>query len=171
MALSDPFSPSALHPKFFAIPAGIFFVLAVFRVDNVIGAVLALFSCLLIMLTKAGMEFSADNQSFREYYSLLGQRFGQWELLPPIVGVTVKYFSEMERGGSSRYSWGIWNNAPRSHGMLIVMLSVKNKSTGIIIAKFSIDDVNSTVDFAHVVAGNFSVPVNTFLPADLFNPL
>ena len=166
----DPISPSALHPKFFAIPAGIFFVLAVFRVDNIIGALLALFSCLLIVMTKAGMEFSADNHSFRDYYSLLGWRFGRWESLPPIVGVTVKYFSEMEGGGSGRYSWGIWNNAPRSHGMLIVMLSVQNKSTGIIIANFSTDAVNNALDFSHGIAENFGVPVNTFLPADLFNP-
>lgn len=146
-------------------------MLTVFNVDNTIGAALALFCCLFIALTKTGMEFSADNQFFREYYSLLGWRFGRWERLPPIVGVTVKYFSEMAGGGSDRYSWGIWNNTARSQARIIIMLSVENKSTGRIIDNFLTKDVSDALHFAHDIAENFGVPVNIFLPSDLLNPL
>ncbi|MCC3155118.1 hypothetical protein Q3A66_18490 [Hymenobacter sp. BT770] len=166
--MPSPISPSSLHPKFFAIPAGIFFVLAIFNLDNLIGGTIALVASLLIILTKAGMEFSEDHDSFREYYSLFGWRAGRWKLLPPIVGVTVKYFSEVSSGRPSKYSW---NDAPTHYEKLVVMLSVKNKPTGIIIGNFSLDDVNPAIDFAHDVAEEFDVPVHLFLPDNRFKQL
>lgn len=141
-------------------------MLAVFGVDSKISGSLALFGCLLIILAKAGMEFSEDHRSFREYYSLFGRRFGHWEPLPPIVGVIVKYFSETAT--ASKYSW---SDTPIHYEKLIVMLSVQNKSVGIIIGDFSLDDVNPAIDFAHDIAEEFSVPVHIFLPTDQFKPL
>ena len=143
-------------------------MLAVLGVDNKVGGSLALFGCLLIILAKAGMEFSEDYRSFRECYSLFGQRFGRWERLPPIVGVTVKYFSETASSTPSKYSW---SDAPVHYEKLVVMLSVENKSVGIIIANFSLDDVNPAIDFAHDIAEGFGVPVHIFLPSNQFKPL
>lgn len=143
-------------------------MLAVFGVNNLISGSLALVGCLLLILTKAGMEFNADHRSFREYYSLLGWRFGHWEQLPPIVGVTVKYFSEVSNARPSKYSW---NDATTHHEKLVVMLSVKNKPIGIVIGDFSLDDVNPAIDFAHDIAEGFCVPVHIFLPENRFKPL
>ena len=146
-------------------------MLAVLGVNNKIGGSFALIGCLLIVLTKAGMEFSTDCRSFREYYSLFGWRFGRWEQLPAIVGVTVKYFSETTSVTPGRYSWGIWNDSPRQCEKLVVMLSVKNKPIGIVIGDFSLDDVNEAMSFAHNIAEGFAVPVHTFLPVNQFKPL
>lgn len=141
---------------------------AVFKIDNMIGGSLALAVCLIIVLIKSGMEFSSDYHSFRKYYSLFGWRLGRWEKLPPIVGITVKYFSEISGTSQSKYSW---KNAPTHYEKLIVMLSVKNKSVGIIIGNFSLDDVNPAIDFAHNIAEGFGVPVHIFLPENQFKQL
>ena len=146
-------------------------MLAVLGVNNKIGGSFALIGCLLIVLTKDGMEFSADCRSFRDYYSLFGWRFGRWEQLPFIVGVTVKYFSETASATPGRYSWGIWNDSPRHCEKLVVMLSVINKPIGIVIGNFSLDDVNEAMSFAHNIAEGFVVPVHTFLPVNQFKPL
>ena len=133
-----------------------------------IGGSLALVACLLIILTKEGIEFSDDHRSMRNYYSLLGWRYGSWEPLPTITGVTLKYFSELVNNTNSKYSWGVWNNTPNRNEKLIVMLSVQNRATGIILGEFSMDDVNSANSFAHDIAEEFAVPVHVFLPASQF---
>ena len=146
-------------------------MLAGFRVDNKISGSLALGVCLLIILAKVGMEFSADHRASREFYSLFGRKFGRWKPLPPIVGVTVKYFSEVASITPGSYSWGIWNTAPKHYEKLVVMLSVQDKPVGIIIGNFPLGDVNEALDFAHNIAEEFAVPVHTFLPANQFKPL
>ena len=143
-----------------------FFVLAVCGVNEKLIGSLALGGCLLLVLTKAGMEFSADHGSVRDYYSLFGQRFGRWRPLPPIVGVTVKYFSEVVSPTPGRSSWGVWNDAPRHHKKLVVLLSVKNSPVGIIVGNFSLDEETEALDFAQGIAEGFAVPVHTFLPGE-----
>ena len=166
--MAAPISSNSSHAKLFAIPIGMFVLLAICGVDSKIAVTLALGGCLLITLIKAGIEFSADYRSYREYYSLFGMRFGAWKRHPSIVGVTIKYFSETASTKSHKYSW---NDTPAQHKKLIVMLSVENKSDGIIIGDFSLNDVNSAIDFAHDIAEGFGVPVHLFLPSNQFKPL
>ena len=169
LSLANTISPQSLPLHFFAVPAGVIFVLAVCGVNNELIGCLALVGCLLLILTKAGMEFSADYRAVREYYSLFGRRFGRWQPLPPIVGVTVKYFSKVVSPTLSRYSWGIWNDAPRRYEKLVVLLSVKNKPVGMVVGNFSLNDATEALDFARDMAEGFAVPVHTFLPGEQFN--
>lgn len=112
---------------------------------------------------KVGVEFSTDFRSFREYHALFGWRIGRWQQLPIISGVTLKYFSEVIPTDST-YSWGIWNDKPTIAKELIVMLSIQNKSTGIIIGRFSVQDTHQAVGYVQGVAKDFGVPARIYLP-------
>jgi hypothetical protein len=89
---------------------------------------------------------------------------GRWQLLPPVIGITVKYYSSITRvrakynQGSTRY---------RSEEV-VVMLSVKGSTTGFIIGRFATDEVNTAIDLAYDTATGFRVPVNMYLPPDRF---
>jgi hypothetical protein len=117
-----------------------------------------------------GVELSADRRQFRSYFGLLGLKIGRWEHLPPIVGVTLKYYSKIQRS-NSRYSRGILGAAARRAEELVVLLSVRNSPTGIIVGRFSLDDVNPAIDFAHDLADELDVGVNMYLPPGQFKPL
>ena len=119
-----------------------------------------------------GVEISPDFRQSREYTGFLGWRLGNWQPLAPVVGVTLKYFSELDQARTvNGSSWGIWNNMPRRHEELIVMLSLQRSATGLILAYFGPDDVNAAIDFAHDTAERFRVQVNQYLPAHLYQPL
>ena len=87
--------------------------------------------------------------------------------MPAVVGVTLKYFATTTRG-SAKYNWKAPINRSEE---VIVMLSVRNSSTGFIIGHFPVDNVNEAIDLAHDTADRFQVPVNTYLPPHLFKPL
>jgi len=124
---------------------------------------------LLALATLAGsghtaLELSSDHQYYRKYYAVLGLKMGRWQLLPPVIGITVKYYSSITRvrakynQGSTRY---------RSEEV-VVMLSVKGSTTGFIIGRFATDEVNTAIDLAYDTATGFRVPVNMYLPPDRF---
>ena len=142
-------------------------VVIIARVDPVVSAGVGLLGCLMITLGHSGLEFSPDCLTYRYYHKILGYRFGRWQTLPTVVGVTVKYFST-RRKSSSKYEW---SNASKQNEVLIIMLSIANARGGIIIAYFSMDDVNQASDFAHKVAEKLHVPVNIYLPENQFKPL
>jgi hypothetical protein len=113
------------------------------------------------------LEISQDLRRFRKYYAVLGFKIGDWRSMPAVVGVTIKYFATATKG-SSKYSW----EAPiKRSEEVIVMLSVRDSSTGFIIGRFPTDAVNAAIDMAHDTAESFDVPVNTYLPAHLFKPI
>lgn len=87
--------------------------------------------------------------------------------MPAVVGVTLKYFATTTRG-SSKYNWKTPVNRSEE---IIVMLSVRDSSTGLIVGHFPVDNVNEASDLAHYAANIFQVPVNTYLPPHLFKPL
>ena len=155
---------TALPFRFYIIPLGLFCFLTVFGIDALLSAGISLFGCLLVALGRAGLEFSQELHSFRQYYSLFIWRVGPWQQLPHITGVTLKYFSEVTPFTPTRYSWGIWNNAPTRLKELVVMFSVQNAPTGIIIARFSTDEENQAIQFVHDVASVFAVPARIYLP-------
>ncbi len=120
----------------------------------------------------AGLEFSPDLQRYRPYSALGRWRFGRWQPLRPVVGVTLKYYSVLERASTSGSSnWGVWKSSHNRREELIVLLSLRGSATGLIMAHFTPDDVNDAIDFAHDTADRFRVPVNQYLPAQLFRPL
>ncbi|MDO7886746.1 hypothetical protein [Hymenobacter cheonanensis] len=128
---------------------------------------LILFLGLAPSLGGTALEISADCRQYRAYYSLFGLKFGRWQPLPPVVGVTLKYFSTV----STRRSKYSWNATTSHHEEIVVLLSVRNSVTGMTIERFSADDVNTAIDFAHDMADRFNVPVNQYLPPHLYQPL
>lgn len=119
-----------------------------------------------------GLEISDDRQRSRDYRGLLSWRFGRWRPLPPVVGITLKYYATRAKAGRpSAISWGVWKPASRRHEELVLMLSLQNRLTGLIIGRCALDDVNEAIDFAHELAEYFDVPVRQYLPPHLFQPL
>ncbi len=85
-------------------------------------------------------------------------------------GVTIKQFSEFLTD-DSRYNAGIWDSSPKRYKEVIVMLSVKDSSTGIIIARFSENEITQAIEFSSNIAEKFNVPVSDFLPPNLLKSL
>ena len=147
-----------------AAPAGVAFVLVVGGANRELTVGLTLVACLLDGLFQAGLEVCAVPRAMREYYSLFGRRWGRWQPLPPIVGVTVKYFSELIPPTPGKYSWGVWNDQPRRDEQLVVLLSVQDKPVGVVVGHFAPDEAAGALAFARGLADAFAVPVHTFLP-------
>ena len=119
-----------------------------------------------------GLEISADRRHRRDYWGLLSRRFGRWQPLPPVVGITLKYHSTVTKAGQPNVtSQHTWKPARRRSEELVLMLSLPNQPTGLIVGRYDLDEVNEAIDFAHELAGYFDVPVNQYLPPHLFQPL
>lgn len=173
--MDAPLSRAGLPGAYFAYAVGAFFVLATVGVPGLWSAGVGLMLCLLGVLARSGTEFRADRSAYREYGELFGQRAGRWQPLRLVVGVTLKYFSSLSGGDSTpsgRNSWGIWNANPRRTEELVLMLSLENSPTGLILARCPLGAVNATIDAAHELAEFFGgVPVHQFLPPGQFQPL
>jgi hypothetical protein len=79
-------------------------------------------------------NFAVDKlgQNYQRFTSLLGMRFGEWNTLPPVTGVMMKYFSETPIAG--RRGWQVQNPL----GYAIVMLSTQaTNHQGVIVHKFN----------------------------------
>lgn len=119
-----------------------------------------------------GLEISADRRHRRDYWGLLGRRFGRWQPLPPVIGITLKYYATVTKAGQPNVtSRNTWKPARRRSEELVLMLSLHNQPTGLIVGRYDLDEVNEAIDFAHELAEYFDVPVNQYLPPHLFQPL
>jgi hypothetical protein len=105
------------------------------------------------------LEVSEDLYRYRKYYAVLGFKIGDWRPMPTVVGVTIKFFSTVIKG-SSNYSWEASINRSKE---VIIMLSVRDSSTGFVIGRFSADNVNEAIDLARDTAKRFHVPLNNYL--------
>lgn len=128
---------------------GVFCVAA--RLPVPIASGLGLLFCLGVNLHCTGLEISANKRNYRSYVGLPGLHLGRWQPLPPVVGVTLKYFSS-------------------SRERIVVLLSVGGQSQGLVCGRFELDDVNKAIDLAHDTAEAFSVLVTMYLPPHLFQP-
>jgi hypothetical protein len=139
-----------------------------------LGIFLSVLAMVVDCLGKLGIEIRNGRKAYRNCFMLFGWRVGQWQPLPSVIGITLKYFSYMEKGNSTpsgAMSWGIWNNRSQRHEELVVMLSLENSKIGLIINRFELDDVNKAIDVSHDIADFFDVPVHQFLPPTQFQPI
>lgn len=154
----------------FVFPVVVFFVLTVLGCQPLLSAGIALLLCIVgPNLVYTGQEMDLIRMMQRTYYTVIGQDFGNWEPLPPIAGVTLKYFSSIAKNEapSSRASWGIWNDTHKRTEEIIVMLSVGKSSSGITLQTFPLDKLQAAQEFAQDLADQLRVPLHTFLPPHL----
>ncbi|QJX48538.1 hypothetical protein HMJ29_17085 [Hymenobacter taeanensis] len=164
---------ASFGPVAFGLPITLFFILIIAGCAPLLSAVIGLVSCVgAHWLVQTGLEIDTTNRLQRTYYTVLGDVVGSWEPLPPIAGVTLKYFSTVTHNTtpSSKNSWGIWKDDHKRNEELIVMLSVAQSNTGITLQAFSIDRLQAAHDFGQSLASQFGVPLNIYLPPHLAAP-
>lgn len=119
------------------------------------------------LAAKAGrttVEFSADHRQYRQGWQLLGLQTGTWKPLPPVVGVTLKYFSTTSSEPVAGIdSWGTWNTSTTRHEKLVLLLSLQNSATGLIIDEYGPDDLAAAREAAQALAARFGVEVREYL--------
>jgi hypothetical protein len=117
-------------------------------------------------LGRQGTDLSADHRFYRYYFGLLGWRWGRWQPLPPVVGVTLKFYTEVSRGnaGNGPASWGIWNTSNVHYEKLVLLLSLQNSTEGLVLREFSSTELTEARQVAQEVASSFgNVPVHEYL--------
>lgn len=116
---------------------------------------------LVAQLGREGRELSSDNRRYRRYFDLLGWRWGRWQPLPPVVGVTLKFFTEVAKGDST--SWGIWDTSGQRYQKLVLLLSLQDSREGLVLNEFNTDELAVTRQAAQELATRFGVPVHEYL--------
>ena len=104
-----------------------------------------------------GLGFDLPGKRYRVYTGLFNWRFGTWEVLPPISGVTVKYFSEFVTSGKPG------RMRTDQVGYYVLMLSVINAQQGIILQRFGLNQKEYVVEIGEKIAEVFQVTVAIFL--------
>ena len=106
-----------------------------------------------------GLCFDITGRRYRIYTGLFHWRFGNWQALPVIAGVTVKYFSELVTSGKP--------GRMRSDkvGYYVLMLSVHQSHQGIILQEFLLNQREYAIELGEQIASAFNVPIHTFLPS------
>jgi hypothetical protein len=104
-----------------------------------------------------GISFDLPGKRYRIYTGLFQFRFGTWEILPSITGVTIKYFSEIITSGKP----GRMRDDKIGH--YILMLSRSNSSQGIILQRFSLDEEGYAIMLGQKISEVFQVPLATYL--------
>jgi len=153
----------------FVLPIIIFFLLLIAGYKPVTSAVIALICISSSWFVHWGTEVDTTRRLQRTYYTLMGYSFGHWEPLPPIAGITLKYFSTISsnKTPSARNSWGIWNDGNKRNEEVVVMMSVAHSSTGIIIKTVPLSELQAALEYAQLLAQQLDVPLNTYLPAHI----
>ena len=104
-----------------------------------------------------GMDFDLPGKRYRLYTGLFNWRFGTWNILPSISGVTVKYFSELYTSGKPGR---IRTDQVEYY---VLMLSVVNLREGIILQRFGLNQKEYALTLSGQIADVFKVPLTIFL--------
>ena len=76
---------------------------------------------------KKGIEIDLESRHYRSFTSLFGFRAGDWEKLPLVQHITMKYFSDLVTSGKEG------RMRTDQHKRYIVMFSVLGSSQGVIL--------------------------------------
>ena len=108
-----------------------------------------------------GIDFDLDCKRYRLYTGLHRWKIGAWKQMPTIVGVTIKYFSELV---TTEDETGLRTD---KNARLILMLSVANSSQGIIIQQFDLTEKKFALITGERIAAILRVPLAPFMCAKL----
>ncbi|UOQ68260.1 hypothetical protein [Hymenobacter volaticus] len=153
----------------FVLPVIVFATSMLFGCKPITSAGIALVCISASWFVHWGTEVDITLGLQRTYYTVVGYSYGNWKPLPPIAGITLKYFSTISYNvtPSSRTSWGIWNDAKKRDEEIIIMMSVTQSSTGIIIKTAPLSELQVALEYAQGLAKQLNVPLNTYLPAHI----
>ncbi|AMR25919.1 hypothetical protein A0257_01615 [Hymenobacter psoromatis] len=158
-----PLSRTGLRLKYLSATIPLAIILVAFGMAPWQAVLICLALWILISRGYAGKEISAEFTQVRDYYDLLGWRFGSWQKLPTIVGVTLKKFSVLQSRMPAAMSWGSWQNSTGRLEEIVIILSVQHSRQGIIIGRTSVETLDQTTEAANRLAAHFGVPVNLYL--------
>lgn len=141
--------------------AGTFFLLGCWFINAgtwLFGTLIIVMGLVPCLLHKGG-EFDLARRSFRSFVAPVGLgalRMGSWEALPPIVGVTIKYFAKLVTSGRP--------GRMRTDNIesFIVMLSVQDSTQGIIIGEYGLHERARAEIFAQEIADHLAVPLKIY---------
>jgi hypothetical protein len=113
-----------------------------------------------------GLEISGDSRFYRNYFGILGWHIGRWQPLPPVVGITLKFYTEVSGGisGNGAGSWGVWDSSGVRCEKLVLLLSLQSTREGLILKEFTSNELAVARHAAQEVATRFGgVPVREYL--------
>lgn len=149
----------------FIVPLVTFFGLVGLGYSPLLSAGIALVLCVVsARLVHTGVEIDPVKKIQRTYYTALGRSVGTWKPLPPVTGVTLKYFSSRSRKADT---WGVWNEGDQRNEKLILLLSVAGSRTGITLQSFFTSSLPEAHQFAQEMADKLEVPLHVYLPPHL----
>lgn len=103
-----------------------------------------------------GLGFDLDARCYRVYTGLFKWKFGAWEHLPTICGVTIKYFSVLSTSGRQG------RMRTDKIGEYILILSVSGSIQGIVLQRFSLNQKEYALALGNQIAQFMQVPLATF---------
>ncbi|RTQ48222.1 hypothetical protein EJV47_17495 [Hymenobacter gummosus] len=113
--------------------------------------------CLLLALMpfalSKGLEVDLPNSRLRHFTKIGGLRIGEWEELPPVSRVVVKYFSQL--GTSGRPG----RMRTDQEAFWVVMLSVAGSANGIVVERLALTAKADALQLAATLAKPLGVPV------------
>jgi hypothetical protein len=93
-----------------------------------------------------GIGLDVAGKRYRFYISLLQLRIGDWQPLPTIRGVTLKYFSERVTSGKPG------RMRADKVDYYVLLLSVQNSQQGIIVKEYDLDERQEALQLAALLA-------------------
>ncbi|TGD79731.1 hypothetical protein [Hymenobacter wooponensis] len=105
-------------------------------------AMVALINAAFCFSMRKGIELDLGSRQYRLFTSLFGFRAGDWEKLPLVQHITMKYFSDLVTSGKE------CRIRTDQHKRYIVMFSVSGSSQGVILQDtLSYDTASSLTKF------------------------
>jgi hypothetical protein len=112
----------------------------------------ALFTMCILAFSQEIFELDSHLQKYRMSHTLLGIAHGQWKDLPDIKAIVVRHFSQFKKPGRHRPV------SDKATGYYVVLLSVENRATGIVVHKFALHRQGEAKRLAQQLAAYFQVP-------------
>ncbi|TGE06494.1 hypothetical protein [Hymenobacter fodinae] len=141
--------PNIVKAAFYTV-AGVALLYHSLYVFGVISLAIAVFA----ITTNKGIELDLTSRHYRLFTSSLGIRMGDWETIPAVQHITMKYFSDLVtfgRPGRMRID---------KDQRYLVMFSILNSTEGVILHKFQKYD--SALKLARFLADALSVEVKLY---------
>lgn len=118
-----------------------------------------LFVSYLMTPVHLGACFDLQGKRYRLYRSWAGVKLGKWQPLPPVRHVVLKYHAHRQPAPKRQ-----WSTASQVAQQYILMLSVANSTTGIILRDYAFEQLEEARLTAATLAATLGVDAHEFRP-------